>query len=266
MRRPAVTVITPTRSRQEELVDCVASVSEQTYEGAIEHMILSDGSQFVRDNIDRLRQINPRLVVKDVDRKSMVGEVFPFYIPSILGRIRNFAVREASGEFVCYLDDDNRITPDHVESLVDAITSQADIDIAYSWRLLVYADGSPYLKEEYPWTPNARLAISREQLSKHIYDELVRLGIRIPGSNLVRDTVIAADGQPLFTVDQGEFLVKREVQLRLPFTVRYPWRKMVGDYSDDHDFIERAYHAGCKFKCTERATLLYTVGGCSQEN
>lgn len=265
MGLPAVTVITPTRNRQLELFDCIKSVREQSYVGPIEHMILSDGSEFVRNNADQLRQINPQLIVNDVDRKALANAACPFYIPSILGHIRNSAVERASGDLVCYLDDDNRITSDHIESLVDAIMSEPDIDIAYSWRQLVYSDGTPFLKEEYPWTPNARLAISREQLSRHIYEELVRLGIRIPGSNVVRDTVIAVDGQPLFTVDQGEFLVKKSVQLRIPFTVRYPWRKMVGDYSDDHDFIERAYYAGCKFKCTERASLIYAVGGCSQE-
>lgn len=263
-RLPTVTVITPTYNRREKLFDCVMAVRNQTYAEAIEHVIMSDRSDFVSQNAADLRRLNPRLVIREVDQEALAREVFPFYIPSRLGYIRNLAVRDARGDFVCYLDDDNGLAPDHVETLVRAITSGPDIDVAYSWRSLVYEDGTPYLEEEYPWTPRARLATSQKALSRHIYQELVRLGIRTPGSNIVRDTVIAADGEGLFTVDQGEFLVKKEVQLRVPFTVRYPWRKMVGDYSDDHDFIERAYHAGCKFKCTERATLIYTVGGCSQ--
>lgn len=259
-----VSIITPTYNRGENLFECIETVVNQTYAGKIEHVLMSDRSPFVQANRARLLEKNPNLTIIDVDQEKLKEEVIACFIPSRLSWIRNCAVQASQGDYVCYLDDDNKLSPDHIESLVEAIESELDIDIAYCWRQMVWEDGTPWIEEEYPWTPQARLATSKEALSSHIYEELVRAGVRTPGSNIVKDTVISEDGQQLYTVDQGEFLVKKDVHLTIPLTVKYPWRKMTGDYSDDHDFIERAYLAGCRFKCTEKATLYYTIGGCSQ--
>ncbi len=259
-----VSIITLTKGREKQLLKCINSVYEQTYFGSIEHVIIHDSSQFVAQEADRLIEIgkNVKLIAADTIPKSK--DVIPFYIPSRLAFMRNYAVTLCDGEYICYLDDDNWIATNHIESLVYTLESETGIDVAYCWRWLVREDGTPWVEEEYPWTPVPRLATSKNKLSRYIYEELVRYGVRVPGSNLARDTVIGYDGQPLFTVDTGEFLISKTVQEKIPFTVKYPWRKMTGDYSEDHDFIERAYLVGSRFKCTEKATLFYTIGGYSQ--
>jgi hypothetical protein len=47
------------------------------------------------------------------------------------------------------------------------------------------------------------------------------------------------------------------------FTVKFPWRQMVGDYSDDYAFIKKCYEYGFKFKCSQKVTLTYVIGGVS---
>jgi glycosyltransferase involved in cell wall biosynthesis len=118
-------------------------------------------------------------------------EFISFYSTSKLGFLRNFGISIANGDYICYLDDDNTYDSNHISSLVQTIESNPTIDIAYSWRRLVYEDGTPYLAEEYPWTPTARLASDKSSLSRFIYDHLVANGIRSPGSNIVKDTMIS---------------------------------------------------------------------------
>jgi len=260
----SVSIITLTKDRDKQLLKCIHSVSEQTYLGAIEHIIIHESFPFVARETERLLELgkNIKLIAADTIPKS--DDVIPFYIPSRLSYMRNYAVKFCDGEYICYLDDDNWVATNHIESLVSTMESETDIDVAYCWRWLVREDGTPWIEEEYPWTPISRLSTNKNRLSRYIYEELVRSGVRVSGSHLVRDTLIGCEGQALFTIDQGEFLVSRTLQQKLPFTVKYPWRKMTGDYSEDHDFIERAYLAGYKFRCTEKATLFYTIGGYSQ--
>ena len=38
---------------------------------------------------------------------------------------------------------------------------------------------------------------------------------------------------------------------------------MVGDFSDDYAWVKKCYQSGIKFKCSDAATVNYTIGGIS---
>lgn len=258
-----VSIITITRNREKELVRCINSVKQQDYTGRIEHVIIGDNSEPLQRLEERIRAINSDVVIHHLDLRRHRSEFVQCYIPSRTGFLRNYGIRLATGDLICQLDDDNIYDREHISSLVETIESEPDIDIAYSWRRLVYEDGISYIKEEYPWTPEARLACSKSSLSGYVYEELVKAGIRIPGTNIVRDAVLDPDGEPVCTVDTSEFMARRRVHRKVLFTVVFPWRQMVGDYSDDYAFIKKCHEAGFKFKCSEKVTLTYTIGGFS---
>lgn len=261
----SVSVITITHRREEELIRCLESVRDQDYQGEIEHIIIGDRSEPLKRLEAEIKKANPDIVICYLDLKKYNSQFIECYAPSRVGFMRNFGIRLAEGNYICQLDDDNTYDKNHISSLVETIESEPDIDIAYSWRRLVYENGDPYIEEEYPWTPNARLAFDKSDLSSYIYQELVRSGIRIPGENIVRDCVLTPDNSQVYTVDTSELMVKKQAHERFLFTVNFPWRQMTGDYSDDYAFVKKCHEAGLKFKCSEKVTLSYTIGGFSNK-
>ena len=264
--KKTVSVITLTRSRDIQLLRAIDSVNKQDYEGSIEHIVIGDNSLPLRKRERQISLRYPNVRIFHIDINKFTSQFIDCYAPSRVGFIRNVGIRQAQGEYICQLDDDNYYDKNHISSLVQSIESEPNTDITFSWRRLLWNDGSPYVEEAYPWTPEARLAFGKEALSRYIYERLIKAGIRIRGSNIVRDTLITPDGEPVYTIDTSELMVKREVHSEFLFNVNFTWREMVGDYSDDYAFVKKCHEAGLKFKCSEKITLNYIIGGHSNKS
>lgn len=116
-----VAVVTSTIGRP-ELVLAIESVQNQTY--PCKHYVFVDGNIFC----DKANSI-----------LAQFPNVVPIYLPMNTGknRILNGAINAAAAflveeDIICYLDDDNQLREDHVESLVNMIEQGADF--AYSLR------------------------------------------------------------------------------------------------------------------------------------
>ncbi len=259
----SVAVVTITRSREDELLRCIESVSTQTYEGAIEHLIIGDESEILRRLERKILDDFPQVRIMHIRTSEYVHEYNEVYYPSRIGYLRNLGLEASDAELFCHLDDDNTYDSDHVSSLVATILSEPEIGIAYSWRRMQRSDGSPYIFDSYPWTPQPRLAVGKPELSKYIFEELVLGGVFTPGEPVIRDALIDQRGRHVYTVDTNELMVRREVHHDFKFVVDFEWREMVGDYSDDYAFVKLCYEAGIRFKASRRATVNYTIGGVS---
>jgi glycosyltransferase involved in cell wall biosynthesis len=114
-RKPKISVITPTWQRRELLLNrCVPSVRAQSYDGEIEHVIVSDGPDEALAGV-------PGMMFLDAHRLA----------PNKGIRARIAGTRLATGELIAYLDDDNAWRKDHLELLEAAISGQ-DVSFAYS--------------------------------------------------------------------------------------------------------------------------------------
>ena len=116
-----VAVITSTIGRP-ELTLAIESVQNQTY--PCKHYVFVDGNIFW----DKAKSILEQF-----------PDVIPIYLPMNTGKngILNGAINAAAAflveeDIICYLDDDNQLREDHVESLVNVIEQGADF--AYSLR------------------------------------------------------------------------------------------------------------------------------------
>ena len=116
-----VAVVTSTIGRP-ELALAIKSVQNQTY--PCKHYIFIDGNMFWNKAKSILAQF---------------PNVVPIYLPMNTGKnhILNGAINAAAAflveeDIICYLDDDNQLREDHVESLVKVIEQGADF--AYSLR------------------------------------------------------------------------------------------------------------------------------------
>ena len=258
-----ISVITLNKDRTDTLVRCVESVMNQDYEGEIEHVIVGDQSESLIDLSSQLSKINPKIVIRNFV-EPFPPEVNPIFSVSKIGFLRNFGVSVSKGAYITQLGDDDFGDSDHISSLVETIESEPDIGVAFCWRRMVDQDGVPVVIDSYPWAPNARHITSREDLAEFIFSQLVKQGVRCPGSPVIKDAVLGPNGEEIFTVDTNCVLVKREVHDKIPWKVEYSWREICGDYSDDHRFVESCYRAGIKIKGTEAITLNYSMGGASQ--
>lgn len=129
-------VITPTTGSS-ELIDCVCSVSEQTYENTY-HLIVTDGSKFV-----------PR-VDKCLADGGVIGygnKLFRCDLPFNTGgngfyghRIMAAFSHLVSGfDYILFLDQDNWYDKEHVDSLVQLI-KEKNFDWTYSLRKIYDKD------------------------------------------------------------------------------------------------------------------------------
>jgi len=240
---PSVTVITVSR-RPALLSRVVQSIADQTYEGAIHHLIVIDG------------EVAPRLSDVSTPRIRTTVQLCPRTKsdtdgPRRLGRLRNMAVGMVSDPYIAFLDDDNAWLPDHLESLWTT-SCEREGSIAYSWRRLLYADGSPYLKNEFPWARDPALR-------SRIYESLVVAGVFEHGSNIVRD---GPDTE--FTwIDLGEWLLPTDLITEIGFAEEFDEWDWFNITVEDRQFSEACLARGVPLIPTQRATLLYHLGGYS---
>lgn len=109
MKKPLVTIIIPVYNTKEYVAACLESVMAQTYE-EIEILIINDGST------DGSGELLQQYAKKD-DRIRI------FYQEENKGvsRARNLALAHACGEWICFVDSDDRLAPNAVEILAETM-------------------------------------------------------------------------------------------------------------------------------------------------
>ena len=131
-----VSIITPTTGNP-YLAECIASVRAQTYSN-IEHIVVVDGKQ---------RWENTDEILLAAEFPNGVNEhvcVLPY--PTGTNRYNGHRVYGAAtyfadGDYHLWLDDDNILEPNHIESLVKLV-QEKNLDWAYSLRKIIDKDGN----------------------------------------------------------------------------------------------------------------------------
>lgn len=127
-RGPLVSVILPTYNRRRYLPEALSSVLRQTHRD-LELLVVNDGGEPVSDIVQSFG--DPRVVF--IDRRENRGKPYSL----------NEALARARGRYIAYLDDDDVYYPYHVETLVNALESETDCQVAYSDLFRSYCDIRP---------------------------------------------------------------------------------------------------------------------------
>ena len=130
-RMPMVSVVVPTYNRPERLRVALESLAHQTFQD-FEAIIVNDSGCSVESIVTDLN-IKGRLTLINHDRNRG------------LAASRNTGLRAAKGTYISYLDDDDRLLPDHLETLVTFL-ERGTHEVAYTdaWRVLEQdAGGAP---------------------------------------------------------------------------------------------------------------------------
>lgn len=136
--RPLVSIVTPTWQRHELLLEAIANVRQQDYPN-LEHVIISDGPD--PRLMDRLCGHPAYSAGRPPITFHQLGRNFTEHGPP-----NSFGVGAltagmllARGEHQVWLCDDERMMPDHISSLVDALEAKG-ADFAYS-KTRMYRNG-----------------------------------------------------------------------------------------------------------------------------
>jgi glycosyltransferase involved in cell wall biosynthesis len=240
-REPLITVLTVTR-RPENLPNCIRSVRAQTYHGPIRHLLVVDDNEDCRD-------VARREGVPDDDVLYQFRGPSETDGPARLAGLRNRAVSTAGDTWIAFLDDDNRWEASHLRSLWAAVVD-IGADLAHSQRKIYEADGSPFLRAEFPW--------GRDELTRRaVYAYCLVAGIMSPGSNVLRDQM----GMRFTWIDLGEWLFPPGFLQANPFGTTYDAWDWYNISVEDRDLPRAVFNSGMRVAATGQPTLHYFMGG-----
>jgi len=114
---PLVSVIVATLDRPEMLNGCLRSIFEQTYDH-FEIIVVNDGGTDVGDVVHCWNTRNNIIYLRHPRTKGVAAA-------------RNSGIQAAGGEYIAYVDDDDRYYPEHLETLVKSLET-SDAQVAYS--------------------------------------------------------------------------------------------------------------------------------------
>lgn len=113
-----VSVIVPCYNQAKYLAECLNSIKKQTYD-CFECIIVDDGST------DNSSEIASTFVKEDVRFK-----LFKI-VNGGVANARNYGIDKALGEYILPLDGDDKISSEYIESGIDILMNNSEIDVVY---------------------------------------------------------------------------------------------------------------------------------------
>jgi len=145
MAPPRVSVVVPTYNRPDKLRRAVGTVLDQTYH-PVEIVVVDDHSDVPASDVLGDPDSGPDLDTDpgpDLDLDALAAVTVVRHERNRgANAARNTGIREASGEFVAFLDDDDRWAPGKLERQVAAFESGGErVGLVYTGARYVYPDG-----------------------------------------------------------------------------------------------------------------------------
>jgi len=164
--RPFVSVITPTYNRRKFLPALLECYKSQTYpKDRMEWIVLDDGTDCVRDFFEEAAKTIPNLRYLREETKLLIGAK------------RNRLNREAKGEILVAMDDDDFYSPDRVSHAVTSLARNPKIELAGASEIYIYFSDNQKIYKLGPYNKNhatnGTMAWRRSYALTHSYDETV---------------------------------------------------------------------------------------------
>lgn len=247
-----VTVITATRGRPEPLRRAAHSVTTQCCDHVAVHLVLVDDCTETWQSLaaDTPTLVCPRMVHRG---PSVVTG------PRRLGELRDLGAELSRTRWIAFLDDDNEWLPGHLHSLLSK-AQETGAPAVHSWLRVIDTDSQPFLDPMFPWAKDG-------DAGRAEYERLERLGVVERGSNIYRDRADRGEGpDDVRSVDGGEWLLDRALARTVGFSFEFNEYDRVNLIGDDDKFLEALIAHKSSIACTEKATLVYRLGGFSNSS
>lgn len=98
-----------------KLIRAIKSFMNQTYQGEKELIIIGDGCQKTKDVYEANFKDNKEIIYFGSAKQPMYS-----------GGIRDIGLKIATGDIVCYLDNDDILGKNHIQTIVDQFTDEVD--------------------------------------------------------------------------------------------------------------------------------------------
>ncbi|MHC1773802.1 MAG: aminotransferase class I/II-fold pyridoxal phosphate-dependent enzyme [Lentimicrobium sp.] len=248
-----VSVIILTKNRKEQLINAINSVLEQDFGHNIEILLIGDNCNYLQD-------FKNQKLPENISMKSHnVSLDQSFEINLTVHRVatlRNFAVKIATQNCICFLDDDNLWEVDHLSSLMETLQIH-QCKASHSWRKLYLNNGTPWMPSIWPWIGSD---IPQEALLT-IYNKLGMLDLK---SNILKDQFKAVyNNRDFGTIDMGAWLFKRELFDIISFKTDYTKEEENCLVTEDDQLLLDLKRLNFQVYPTRKATLKYYLGGFS---
>lgn len=163
---PFVSLVTPTYNRRRFIPSLLRMIEQQTYpRDRMEWIVFDDGQEEVRDLFEAARHRIPSLKFIHSEDKLTIGEK------------RNRLNKEASGEIIVALDDDDFYFPSRVSAAVEALTANPSVDLAGSSEVYMFFTDTKEIYKIGPYFPkhatNGTMAWRKRYALSRQYDENV---------------------------------------------------------------------------------------------
>jgi len=164
--KPFVSVLTPTYNRVEFFPRLVQCYKAQLYpKDRMEWIILDDGQESCKEILEKETNGLPNIRYISLDYKVNIGEK------------RNILNKEAKGDIIVCMDDDDYYCPERVSHVVEQFSKYPKIDLAGSSELFIYFTDSKLIYKLGPYSPNhatnGTMAYRASYAKTHSYDEMV---------------------------------------------------------------------------------------------
>lgn len=201
-----VSVIIPAYNTEKYIARCLDSVCGQTYKN-LEIIVVNDGSKDGTSSVvASYAEQDTRIVF--VDLAENVGN----------GKGRNLAIRKAKGEYLCFVDSDDFVSPDMVQCLVDKVKNTSCPDVVlYGHQELQEKDGQ-LKKLGDPILPRLSGNESIEQLQTCLFFRYKNIGLQPWLYFIKRQYVLDNE---IFFDESGHFFEDVIFTARLIFSVRH---------------------------------------------
>lgn len=170
MPEPKVSIIIPVYNGEKYLKEAIDSVIKQTYKNW-ELVLINDGCQ---DNSQKIidEYVKKNKKISTFKQKNQ-GQ----------SAARNFGVKKSSGEYVAFLDQDDRYYPHKLERLVSFLERRREYGMVYSDVDTLDVDGNIFL------VSSLTSGLSGGHPKRSIIDCVSRDMFIVPGSTLIRREV-----------------------------------------------------------------------------
>ena len=161
-----VSIVTPTYNRRKYIPTLIKIYALQTYSKArMEWIILDDGTDKVGDLFKEASKTIPNIRYIALDEKALIGKK------------RNILNKEAKGDIIISMDDDDYYPESRVMHVVSKFAQFPRIDLAGSSEMYLFYTYDKKIVKAGPYNPNhstnGALAVRKSYAKTHQYDETV---------------------------------------------------------------------------------------------
>ena len=115
-----LSVVIPFYNMEKYIDDCICSINESSYKN-IELLVINDGSTDA-SSIEKIQQLNSQKNVTVINRPNQG-----------LAATRNYGAAAARGEFLAFLDADDKIAPAYYQKAITALVKKDNVFFAGAW-------------------------------------------------------------------------------------------------------------------------------------